>query len=149
MIRWSLILGGTFNFVMGLIFFSNRLLEGFFHFALRAEAALFSRTGNLVMPQDPAHLLLIHGFGAAAMILGVTLVWSARDPGRFLPFILIDGVGRFFFGTMMLVYVFRYQLVRMIAVFGVVELAFALLYVSISYILLSSNNPKSPRGQKS
>jgi len=132
MIRWSLILGGTFNFVMGLIFFSNRLLEGFFHFALRAEAALFSRTGNLVMPQDPAHLLLIHGFGAAAMILGVTLVWSARDPGRFLPFILIDGVGRFFFGTMMLV-----------------ELAFALLYVSISYILLSSNNPKSPRGQKS
>lgn len=130
MLRWSLILGGLFNFMMGLVFFSNNLMEQFFHLALRLEIALFSRSGALVMPQDAIHLLLIHGFGAAAMILGATLLYSARDAVRFLPFIFIDGIGRFVFGTLMLVYVFRYQLPRVIALFAVLELAFAMIYIA-------------------
>ncbi|HJZ11829.1 MAG TPA: hypothetical protein VJ521_06755 [Acidobacteriota bacterium] len=132
MLRWSLILGGLFNFVMGFVFFSNELMEQFFHIALRLETMLFSQSGVLVMPQDELHLLLIHGFGAAAMILGATLIYSARDAVRFLPFIFIDGIGRFVFGTLMLVYVFRYQLPRVIVLFAFLELAFAMFYITAS-----------------
>lgn len=134
-VRWSLILGGIFNVVMGLIFLSNRFLLSFFHHALRAETVLFSRTAILVFPENPIHLLLIHGFGAAVLILGVTLIYSSIDPGRYLAFIFFDAMGRLLFGSMMLVYVLRFQLPRLIALFGVVELTFGLLYLGISYVL--------------
>ena len=90
MLRWSLILGGLFNFVMGFVFFSNELMEQFFHIALRLETMLFSQSGVLVMPQDELHLLLIHGFGAAAMILGATLIYSVRDAVRIRIFYSFD-----------------------------------------------------------
>jgi hypothetical protein len=130
MLRWSLVLGGVFNLLMGLIFFSTDLTKQFFHLASGWEAALFSRTALLAVPQDPLHLLLIHGFGAAAIILGATLIYSAQNPAGYRAFILIDGIGRFVFGTMMLTYVFRYQLPRVILLFGLVELTFALIYIA-------------------
>jgi hypothetical protein len=135
MIRWSLILGGIFNLLMGLVFFSNSLLAAFFRAATRAEALLFSQTVVVAFPTDPLHQLLIHGFGASVMILGAVLIWSASDPERFLPFIFVDGLGRLFFGMLMLVYVFRFHLLRTIIFFAMLELTFAVLYLLISRYL--------------
>ncbi|PWT91729.1 MAG: hypothetical protein C5B54_04805 [Acidobacteria bacterium] len=120
---------------MGTIFFSNPLLSGFFDLASRWESSLFGDTALLNFPQDPIHQLLIHGFGAAAMILGAMLIYSAKDPTRFLAFIFIDGLGRLLFGNLMMVYVFRFHLIHVIALFGILELAFALLYIFFSWKL--------------
>jgi hypothetical protein len=120
---------------MGIIFFNNRLLSGFFQAALWMEKVVFSRTGALPFPQNPSHLLLIHGFGAGAMILGVTLLYSAREPVRFLPFIFVDALGRLLFGTMMVMYVFRYSLLYMLLPFAGFELIVGILYLIISWKL--------------
>jgi hypothetical protein len=128
-IRIFLRIGGIFNLVMGIIFFNNRLLGNFFQLAIWLEKVIFSRSGVLPFPQNPAHLLLIHGFGAGAMILGATLLYSAREPVRFLPFIFVDALGRLLFGTMMVMYVFRYSLLYMLLPFAVIELSLAVIYL--------------------
>ncbi|HSE41159.1 MAG TPA: hypothetical protein VLH08_10390 [Acidobacteriota bacterium] len=134
-IRIFLQIGGIFNLVMGIIFFNNRLLANFFQLALWLEKIIFSRTGALPFPQNPAHLLLIHGFGAGAMILGATLLYSAREPVRFLPFILVDALGRLLFGTMMVIYVFRYSLLFMLLPFAAIELGLAVIYIIVCWKL--------------
>lgn len=134
--RWMLIFGGAFNCIMGSCFFVDPLLRKFFQLAMRMETIFFSQPSSLVFPNDPVHLLLIHGFGAAALILGATLIYSSRDPFRFRAFILFDGAGRLLFGTMMMVYVLRYALMRTIAVFGLIEVALGLIY--LGYVVLST-----------
>ena len=134
-IRWLLQFGGLFNLIMGLIFSNNRLLAGFFQTALWLENLIFSRTGILPFPQNPAHQLLIHGFGAGAMILGVTLLYSAREPVRFLPFIFVDALGRLLYGATMVFYVSRYSLPYVILIFAMIELSFAILYLILSWKL--------------
>jgi hypothetical protein len=134
-IRWPLIAGGVFNAVMGCVFFSTRLLELFFQAAIHAEQTLFHQVALLPFPDHPVHLLLIHGFGAAAIILGVTLIVSANDPVRYLPFIFFDALGRLLFGSLMLIYVFRFALPKVILLFGSFELLLALIYLGISWKL--------------
>lgn len=128
-LRIFLVLGGIFNVLMGTIFYSNRLLAAFFHAALRLELNLFHHSAVLFVPQDPVHLLLIHGFGAGALILGATLIFSARDPLRWIAFILFDGVGRVIYGLVMMLYVSRFSLPRVIVLFGGFELMMGLIYV--------------------
>ena len=136
--RAVLVAGGLFNAVMGLFFFSTPLLDLFLRFSLQAEELIFHHAAMLPFPQNPVHLLLIHGFGAAALILGATLVYSARDPQRFQPFILIDALGRLMYGSLMITYVFRYSLMWIILVFGCIELFFALTYLLLSWKLSES-----------
>ncbi len=120
--------------MMGLIFFNDRLLAGFLQLALRAEYTLFSRSGLLFFPQDPVHLMLIHGFGAAALILGATLIYSYRDPLHYIAFILFDGVGRVLYGALMIIYVIRYALLLVILSFGVFELSLGIAYITASVL---------------
>jgi hypothetical protein len=134
-IGWPLFFGGVFNFVMGLVFLTDRLLAGFLVAATRAEMALFSRKTILLFPEDPLHLLLIHGFGAAALILGATLIFASRYPEPFLPFIFLDGLGRFLFGSIMVFYVMEYSLPQVILLFAAVELLLAITYLIISWKL--------------
>ncbi len=134
-IRWPLFFGGVFNFAMGLIFLTDRLLAGFLVAATRLELSLFSREAVLVFPQDPVHLLLIHGFGAAALILGATLIYCARNAARFLPFIFIDGLGRLLFGSIMVFYVVQYSLPMVVLLLAGIELFLALSYLVISWKL--------------
>lgn len=135
LVRWLLVLGGLFNSVMGFVFFSDRLLERFFGMASSLESALFSRSAVIPFPEDPTHRMLIHGFGAAAMILGATLICSSRDPVRWTPFILIDGIGRLLFGGLMVSSVFTYALMRTVLAFAVLELLFAVSYLGIAWKL--------------
>lgn len=134
-LKWLLILGGLFNLIMGGIFFNNFLLSGFFRFASGLEGSMFGNAAVLLFPGDPVHQLLIHGFGAAAMILGAALLYSSRDPIRMLPFIFIDGVGRLLFGALMLTYFFRFDLMHIILLFAALELAFAVAYIFFSWKL--------------
>lgn len=134
-IRWSLRAGGIFNLVMGLVLFSNDLLGAFFRLAMRLEASLFSNVFILVFPENPVHQLLIHGFGAAALILGALLIYSARDPRQYLPVIFVDGLGRLIYGNLMVIYVLRFHLMSTMLFFAGIELAFALIYIYISWRL--------------
>jgi hypothetical protein len=120
---------------MGAIFFTNSLLRDFFSAATRFEKAFFGRVAVLSFPNDPVHQLLIHGFGAGALILGGTLLYSARDPRRFLPFIFLDAIGRLFYGATMIYYVLEYSLLWTILIFGIVELCFSLTYLGSSWYL--------------
>lgn len=133
--RRLLLAGGIFNTVMALFFVNVRTLELFFQMALRLESTIFHQSFSVGIPENPIHLLLIHGFGAAALILGATLIYSARDPHRYLAFILIDAIGRLLYGSLMLVYVFRYSLMHVILVFAVIELLFGLSYLYLSWKL--------------
>ena len=135
-VRWIRLLlqfGGWFNIVLGLVFFNNQLLAGFFRFALWLENLFFSRTGILPFPQNPIHQLLIHGFGAAAIIIGAALLVSAHEPQRYLPFIFIDSLGRLLYGVLMVLYVFRYSLPYVILIFAAIELSFAILYLILCW----------------
>jgi hypothetical protein len=131
--RRVLIAGGIFNTVMGLFFFSNELLEIFFRLAIYLESTVFRHAAMLPMPQNPAHLLLIHGFGAGALILGAMLIYSARDPQRYLPFICIDGLGRLLYGSLMVIYVFKYSLLWLMLSLAGIELFFAFAYIILSW----------------
>ena len=128
-------IGGIFNLLMGTIFLSTRMIAAFFHAALRAELSLFQHSAVLFVPQDPVHLLLIHGFGAAAMILGATLIYSSRDPSRWVAFILFDGIGRLIYGTVMITYVSYFSLPRVILIFGFFELSIGLFYVMACFLV--------------
>jgi hypothetical protein len=132
-IRWLLQLGGWFNIVLGFVFFNNQLLAAFFRFSLWLENALFSRSGILPFPQNPIHQLLIHGFGAAAIIIGASLLVSASEPRRYLPFIFIDALGRLLYGAMMVLYVLHYSLPYVILIFAAIELSFAILYLILCW----------------
>jgi hypothetical protein len=134
-VRWPLFLGGIFNFVMGLVFLTDRLLAGFIIAATRLEMSFFHREVLLNFPADSLHLLLIHGFGAAVLILGATLIYCSRNPERFLPFIFLDGLGRLLYGSIMVFYVFEYALPYVVLIFAGIELAFALVYLVISWKL--------------
>jgi hypothetical protein len=134
-IRRFLIGGGIFNSMMGVIFFCLPLLRMFFSLMVWAEDTVFRHSGILPFPQNPVHLLLIQGFGAGVLILGAMLIYSARDPIRYLPFIFFDGLGRLLYGSLMIFSVFRYSLLWMILVFGIIELSFALSYIAISWKL--------------
>ncbi len=127
--------GGWFNIILGFVFFNNQLLAAFFRFALWLENLFFSRTAILTLPQNPVHQLLIHGFGAAAIIIGASLLVSASEPRRYLPFIFIDSLGRLLYGAMMVIYVFRYSLPYAILIFAVIELSFAFLYLILCWKL--------------
>jgi hypothetical protein len=130
-----LLAGGVFNIAMGLIFFSNQLLDFFFNSAMWLEEMLFKSAALLPYPQNPVHLLLIHGFGAGVLILGVTLIHSAKETVRFLPFIFYDSLGRLLFGILMVFYVIRYSLMYTILAFAVIELTFAIVYLIICWKL--------------
>ena len=114
---------------MGFIFLSNALLRNFFLWAESLETRLFQVAIPLSFPFDPVHRLLIHGFGAAAVILGATLLYSAKNPFPLRPFILLDGLGRLLFASMMFYYVLAYSLMRTIFLFGLLEFAFAVIYI--------------------
>gem|GEM_PF-5910143 len=120
---------------MGVIFFDNSLLRWFFSASEWLEKIIFNREAHLVFPIDPMHQLLIHGFGAGVIILGATLVYSYRDPGRFLPFILLDALGRILYGATMVYYVIEYSLLNTILLFGLIELSFAASYLWASWYL--------------
>jgi hypothetical protein len=128
---------------MGAIFFQNSLLKWFFQATVVMEKSFFGSNVNLVFPSDPLHQLLIHGFGAGALILGATLLYSFRNPKRFLPFIFFDGLGRLFYGSTMIYFVETYGLVRMILVFGLIELSFAATYLYASWYLTKSQGTVS------
>jgi hypothetical protein len=137
-VRWIRLLlqfGGWFNIIFGLVFFNNQLLAAFFRLALSLENSIFSRTGILPFPQNPIHQLLIHGFGAAAIIIGASLLLSASEPQRYLPFIFVDALGRLLYGTMMVLYVLRYSLPYVILIFAAIELSFAILYLVLCWKL--------------
>lgn len=134
-IRVLLISGGVFNAVMGLVFFTDPLLQGFLELASRLEWQIFSHALTIPFPTDPSLRMLVHGFGAAAMILGATLIYSARSPHQYLAFILIDGFGRLAFGGLMVFYVIQFSLMRVILVFSLCELLFALSYLAIGWKL--------------
>lgn len=125
---------------MGAIFFQNSLLKWFFQATGSMEMMFFGNNVNLAFPADPLHQLLIHGFGAGVMILGVTLLYSSRDPKRFLPFIFFDGLGRLIYGATMVYSVCTYGLVRMVLVFGFIELSFAATYLYASWYLTRSRS---------
>jgi hypothetical protein len=133
--RWLLVIGGIFNLIMGTIFLSTRMIAAFFHAALQAELTFFHHTAVLFVPQDPVHLLLVHGFGAAAMILGATLIYSARDPSRWIAFVLFDGIGRLIYGIVMITYVNFFSLPRVILIFGFFELSVGLFYVASCFLV--------------
>jgi hypothetical protein len=133
--RGALIAGGIFNSVMGLVFFNSVLLQFFLGLALQAEGTIFGDSAPIPFPQNPVHLLLIHGFGAAALILGAMLIYSARDPQRYLPLIFIDGLGRLLYGSLMVTYVFRYALMWILLIFALLELFFAVVYLFLSWKL--------------
>jgi len=120
---------------MGIIFFQNSLLQWFFQITCSMERLFFGKNVILSMPADPLHQLLIHGFGAGVIILGATLIYSYSDPKRFLPFIFFDGLGRLIYGMTMIYFVLTYGLVRMVLVFGLVELGFASAYLYTSWYL--------------
>ena len=84
---------------------------------------------SLSFPSDPVHRLFIHGFGAAAVILGATLLYAFRNPGPLLPFILLDGLGRLLYACVMFYYVTAFSLMRTILLFGLLELTFAVIYI--------------------
>jgi hypothetical protein len=132
--RSLLLIGGLFNFAMGLIFFNDRFLAAFLQLALRAEFTIFSRPGLVFFPQDPVHRMLIHGFGAAALILGATLIYAYRDPLHYIAFILFDGVGRILYGTLMIIYAIRYSLLLVILSFGIFELSLGIAYVTAAVL---------------
>ena len=134
-IRLILVLGGLFNLSMGTIFFTNPFLRNFLSAATRFEKTFFGREVVLSFPKDPVHQLLIHGFGAGALILGGTLLYSARDPRRFLPFIFLDAIGRLLYGVMMICYVLEYSLLWTILIFGIIEMSFSLTYIYSSWYL--------------
>lgn len=135
-IKAGLLLGGLFNIIMGTIFFSNTLLRCFFDTTASLEKLFFGANATLTFPSDPMHQLLIHGFGAGVMILGATLIYSFRNPHRFQPFILIDALGRLLYGITMVYSVLHFGLVRMILVFGLIELGFAVTYLLTSWYLI-------------
>ena len=135
LVRWLLFLGGAFNSVMGLVFFNDQLLGRFLVLASRLETTLFGHFSPIPFPDDPTHRMLIHGFGAAAMILGATLIYSTRNPPRWTAFILIDGVGRLLFGGLMVSSVMAYSLMRTILAFAALELFFAFSYLGIAWKL--------------
>jgi hypothetical protein len=139
-IKLSLLLGGLFNITMGAIFFSNSLLLRFFQATGTMERMIFGKQAELVFPSNPLHQLLIHGFGAGVMILGATLIFCYRDPKRFLPFILFDALGRLLYGSTMIYSVFKEGLIRMILVFGSIELAFAVAYLCATWYLTKKRN---------
>ena len=114
---------------MGLIFLSNSLLERFFMWATAFEKSVFGSEMVLKLPEEPVHQLFIHGFGAGVVILGVTLLYGARNPRPLREFILFDGLGRVLFGLIMFYYVLNYSLMRTILMFGVIEMTLGLIYV--------------------
>jgi len=116
---------------MGIIFLLDPLLSGFLGMAPRLESALFHRLGSIAFPVDPMIRMLIHGFGCGALILGITLIYSARDPLRYRFFILVDGLGRLVYGSLMVAAVLQYSLLYIIFVFAALELFFALSYIGI------------------
>jgi hypothetical protein len=139
-IRLSLLVGGLFNLSMGMIFLSNNLLRWFFSASQVLEKSLFGRDVELVFPPDPLHQLLIHGFGAGVVILGVTLLYSIKNIRRLLPFILFDGVGRLLFGIVMLYYVLTFSLPRTILLFGALEISLGLIYIWGSWSFRATSN---------
>jgi hypothetical protein len=139
-LRLSLYLGGLFNLSMGCIFLSNRILEWFLLSAKAFEKNIFGREVLLTLPSDPLHQLLIHGFGAGVLILGATLLYSAKDPERLKSFIFFDGAGRLLFSLVMFYYVLTFSLARTILIFGMVEFLFALIYIWGSYFLYKATS---------
>ena len=132
-LRLSLILGGLFNVSMGAIFLSRPLILRFFEWAEQMEWVLSGAVVHLNAPAEPLHLMLIHGFGAAAVILGATLLYAAKNPAQMVPFILIDGVGRLLYAFMMGYYVLAFSLIRTILLFAIVEFALAVIYICFSW----------------
>jgi hypothetical protein len=133
-----LIGGGLFNSIMGIVFLLDPLLADFFNLASRLESTLFHRLGSLAFPADPTIRMFIHGFGCGALILGITLIYSARDPLRYWFFILVDGLGRLVYGSLMVAAVLQYSLLNIILVFAALELFFALSYIGICWKLMEA-----------
>jgi hypothetical protein len=114
---------------MGLIFLVPALLRGFLSWAESTENMFFGMNTTLAMPADPLHLLLIHGFGAGAVILGATLLYAARHPAPLVSFILFDGLGRLLYALVMFYYTYTFALPRLIFAFAMLEFIFGVIYI--------------------
>ena len=138
-LRLTLVIGGLFNVIMGLIFLSNTLLRHFFATAENLERVLFQSQVSLPFPVDPLHQLLIHGFGAGVVILGATLLYAVRNPRPLAPFLFFDGAGRLLFSAILFYYVKAFSLIQTILVFGALEFALGVAYVWQAWMLVHAN----------
>lgn len=137
--RNLLLFSGIFNIVSAFLLIIPVVYEYYLLF-FNDVNNFFALGGQEVsLPSNPLHALLINTAGIDLVLIGSIIVVASRNPQKYRPIILLNGIGRLLFAFIITYYIFAADIIRIIVFFGGIDV---LISIGFLYYLQKTKNIK-------
>lgn len=112
---------GIFNMVSAFLLIFPIVYEHYLLFFNDLNFALGLGGQPVSIPTNPLNALWINTAGIDLVLIGAIIFFISKNPLKNKMIILLNGIGRLLFGSIIAYYIFTADLIRIIAVFGVID----------------------------
>jgi ABC-type Fe3+-siderophore transport system permease subunit len=99
----------------------------------------------VTIPENPIHALFINTAGIDLVLIGVIVLVVSKNPLKNRKIILFNGLGRILFAFVILYYVLVADVIRIIMVFGVIDVFISIGFLIYLYKLKDFGSEDSPK----
>lgn len=85
------------------------------------------------IPTNPLHAVLINTAGIDLVLIGSVVLVASRNPQKNRTIIWLNAIGRVLFAFVVSYYIFSEDLIRIIAVFGLIDVAISIGFIYYLY----------------
>ena len=132
-----LIFSGVFNIIGAFMFITPRFYESYLLFFNTLNPAIGLGGNSISIPQDIFHALFINTAGIDLVLIGVIVLFTAREPlhptNRLI--ILCNGIARSIFAEIICYYTFCHGLIQVFFIIGGIDF---LITIGFIYYLLQT-----------
>jgi hypothetical protein len=145
--RFSLLLrfSGVFNIVSAFMLIFPIAYEAYLKFFNYLNLALNLGGKPVTIPENPLHALFINTAGIDLVLIGVIVLVVSKNPLKNRKIILFNGLGRILFAFVILYYVLVADVIRIIMVFGVIDVFISIGFLIYLYKLKDFGSEDSPK----
>lgn len=128
--RYLLKFSGVFNILSAALLIFPFTYEHYLLFFNRINSALELGGRAVTLPANPMHSVLINTAGIDLVLIGAIVLAVSNKPFNNRSIILFNGLGRLLFATVITYYVIAENVIRIIIIFGLIDviISFGFLY---------------------
>lgn len=127
--RGILVFSGLFNIIFASPLLIPEISNYYLFFISSLNDALHLGGMAFSLPSNPVHSLLINTAGIDLVLIGVVVLICSSNPMKHRKIILANAIGRTIFFGVVLYYVIVHDLLRIVLVFGVIDLIISCLFL--------------------
>jgi len=117
---------GMFNIISAFLLIIPVVYEYYLLFFNDINFALGLGGQPVSIPTNPLNALLINTAGIDLVLIGAIILVVSKNPLKNRTIILLNGIGRLLFAFIIAYYVFAADLIRIIVVFGFIDVAISI-----------------------